>query len=49
VHFDDIVDKIHPDCRNLDIKKINKWAIAAFGAPLDKLGKDSITMKMEQW
>jgi len=34
VDYDDVVHLIHPDCRNIDQKKIDKWAMAAYGAPL---------------
>lgn len=29
--YDDVVDLIHPDCRNLDLKKVDKWAQATYG------------------
>lgn len=32
--YDDVVHLIHPDCRNTDQKKIDKWSVAAYGAPL---------------
>ena len=31
--YDDVVHLIHPDCRNTDLRKIDKWSRAAFGKP----------------
>lgn len=49
VDYDDVVDKIHVECRDIDIKKIDKWAMAAFGMPMDKLpltGENNIFEKL---
>ena len=35
--YDDVVHLIHPDCRNTDLRKIDKWSRAAFGKPFAQL------------
>ena len=50
--YDDVVDLIHPDCQNLDLRKIDRWAMAAYGKPLNQLplkGPDSFNTKLEAW
>ena len=50
--YDDVVHLIHPDCRNLDLRKVEKWSLAAFGKPFNKLslkGPDSFINKLEDW
>ena len=37
IDYDDVVHLIHPDCRNLDLKKMDKWALAAFGMHMKDL------------
>ena len=50
--YDDIVHLIHPDCRNTDSDKINRWSIAAFGVPMSQLplsGPESFINHLEPW
>lgn len=52
IDYDDVVHLIHPDCRNLDLKKVDKWALAAYGMNLAQLplkGPDSFINKLENW
>ena len=35
IHYDDVVHMIHPDCQNLDLKKVGRWSKAAFGKPFN--------------
>lgn len=47
-----MVDKIHEECRDTDVKKIDRWSLAAFGMPLEKLpltGPKNIFNKLEPW
>ena len=50
--YDDVVDTIHHDCRNIDFKKMNDWSMAAYGIPFVKLplkGPNSFVNKLEDW
>ena len=52
VDYDDVVGSIHPDCRDLDLRKIDKWSKAVYGKPFNKLnlkGEDSFINKLENW
>ena len=35
IDYDDIVHMIIPECQNLDLRKINKWSMAAYGKPME--------------
>ena len=50
--YDDVVHKMHESCRNTDLKKIDKWCLAAFGVPMEKLpleGPNNFFSKLEPW
>ena len=51
IHYDDVVHMIHPDCRNLDLNKVDKWSKAAFGKPLNQLSLQGpgLNSKLEDW
>lgn len=52
IDYDDIVHMIIPECQNLDLRKINKWSMAAYGKPMDQLplkGPDSFINHLEDW
>jgi len=52
IDYDDVVHLIHPECRNLDLRKIEKWSKAAYGKPFSKLplkGEDSFINKLQDW
>ena len=52
IDYDDVVHLIHPDCRNLDMRKVDKWAMAVYGKHLDELplkGPDSFVNGVEDW
>ena len=52
IDYDDVVHLIHPDCRNLDMRKVDKWAMAVYGKHLDELplkGPDSFVNGIPEW
>ena len=52
IDFDDVAHLMLPESFNLDIKKIDKWAMAAFGVPMEKLplkGPHSFINHLEDW
>lgn len=52
IDYDDVEHLIHPDCRNLDLRKINKWSKAVYGKPFANLslkGEDSFINKLQDW
>ena len=52
IDYDDVEHLIDPECRNPDLKKVDRWARAAFGVPMHKLplkGPDSFINKLENW
>ena len=52
IDYDDVVHQIHPECRDIDPKKIDRWARAAYGKPFADLsikGADSFNSKLQDW
>ena len=52
IDYDDVVHLIHPDCQNLDLKKVDKWCMAVYGKHMDQLplrGPDAFTENLEDW
>lgn len=52
IDYDDIVHLIAPGAQNLDLKKLEKWTMAAFGKKVTEMkveGPDSFLKRMEDW
>lgn len=52
IDYDDVAHLIHPTCKNLDLKKVDKWCMAVYGKHMDEIplrGPDSFVDHLEDW